>query len=230
VSTVPFLFRIQRAGNFTRHIRLLRKRASLRFLLDLARYTGALATVVGLARLRRRVFGSGAAADASFAEVADLPEEIDELFSNLRGAYGLIGDRRAAAMRTKLPTHDARLVRIVLRRSGAIAGWVVVSISQLSNHTQFGNMKLGCIVDGLAASADVGILIREACRRLAEARCDLLVSNQTHPAWIEGLRKQGFYRGPSNFVLAISPAFEASRSAGSTAHFNRADGDGPINL
>ena len=230
VSTVPFLFRIQNAGNFTKEIRWLRKGAVVRLALDLARYTGALAVIVGLPRVRRRVFGSGTPAGVSFAEVADLPEEIDELFSRVRGHYGLLGDRRAAAMRTKLPTHDSRLVRIVLRKSGTIAGWVVVSISQLSNHTQFGNMKLGCIVDGLAAPADVELLIREACRRLDEARCDLLVSNQTHPAWIDGLRQQGFYQGPSNFILAISPAFQASRSAGSTAHFNRADGDGPINL
>jgi hypothetical protein len=65
---------------------------------------------------------------------------------------------------------------------------------------------------------------------LEEARCDLLVSNQTHPVWIESLRRQGFFRGPSNFILALSPAFEACRPAGSSAHFNRADGDGPINL
>jgi hypothetical protein len=230
VSKVPFLFRIENARNFTREIRWLRKGAGLRFLLDLARNTGTLAGIVGLARLRRRVFGSATPAGVSVVEVADLPEEIDDLFSNVRGDYGLMCDRRAAAMRKKLPTHDTRLLRFVLRRFGKVAGWVVVSISQLSNHTQFGNMKLGCIVDGLAVPADVGLLVGEACRRLEEARCDLLVSNQTHPAWIESLRRQGFFQGPSNFILALSPALEACRSAGSSAHFNRADGDGPINL
>ena len=230
VSTVPFLFRIENAGNFTREIRWLRKGAGLRFLLDLARNTGTLAVIVGLARVRRRVFSSGTPAGISFAEVTDFPEAIDALFSNVSGDYGLMCDRRAAAMRKKLPTQDSRLVRIVLRRSGNVAGWVVVSISQLSNHTQFGDMKLGCIVDGLAAPADVGVLIGEACRRLEVARCDLLVSNQTHPAWVEGLERQGFFQGPSNFILALSPAFEACRSCGSTVHFNRADGDGPINL
>jgi hypothetical protein len=230
VSTVPFLFRIENAGNFTREIRWLRKGAGLRFLLNLARITGALAIIVGLARLRRRVFGSATPAGISFTEVADLPEEIDELFSKVGDDYGLMCDRRAAAMRKKLPTHDSRLVRIVLHRSGNVAGWVVVSISQLSNHTQFGDMKLGCIVDGLAAPADVAVLVGEACRRMEEARCDLLVSNQTHPAWIDGLGRQGFFQGPSNFILALSPAFEACRSGASAAHFNRADGDGPINL
>jgi hypothetical protein len=230
VSTVPFSFRIENARNFTREIRWLRKGAGMRFGLDLARNTGMLAGVLGLARMYRRIIGSSTPVGVSFDEVADFPEEIDEVFSNVRGDYGLMCDRRAAAMRKKLPTHDSRLLRIVLRKSGSVAGWIVVSISQLSNHTQFGNMKLGCIVDGLAVPADVGLLIGEACRRLEQARCDLLVSNQTHPAWIEGLRRQGFLNGPSNFILAVSPEFEACRSAGSTMHFNRADGDGPINL
>jgi hypothetical protein len=230
VSRVPFLFRIGSARNFTREIRWLRRGVGLRLVLDLARNTGTLAGIVGLARVRRRVFGFRIPTGASFAEVPDFPEEIDELFSTVRGDYGLMCDRRAAAMRKKLPAHDSKLLRIVFRRSGKIAGWVVVSISQLRNHTQFGNMKLGAVVDGLAAPADVGPLIGEACRRLEETRCDLLVSNQTHPVWITALRRQGFFQGPSNFILALSPPLAACRATVSSAHFNRADGDGPINL
>jgi hypothetical protein len=230
VSQVPFLFCIQNAGNFTREIRWLRQRAHLRFLLDVARNTGTLAAMVGLARLRRQVFGSRAPASAVFVDVPDFPQEIDELFFSVRGEYGLMCDRRAAAMRKRLPVGDSRLVRIVLRISGKLAGWVVVSISQLSSHTQFGNMKLGCIVDGLATPTHVGLLVAEACRRLSAARCDLLVSNQTHPAWIESLRREGFFQGPSNFILALSPLLAASRATAPSAHFNRADGDGPINL
>jgi hypothetical protein len=230
VSKVPFLFRIEDARKFTQEIRWLRRGAGLRFLLDFARNTGALAGIVGWTRLHRRVFGSRTPAGVSFAEVPDFSEEIDELFFKVRGDYGLMCDRRAAAMRERLPAKDSKLLRIVLRRTGKVAGWVVVSISQLSSHTQFGNMKLGCIVDGLAGLPDVGLLVREACRRLEKARCDLLVSNQTHPVWIASLRRQGFYQGPSNFILALSPPLAASRAGVSSVHFNRADGDGPINL
>ena len=230
VSTVPFLFRIENARNFTKEIRWLRQTARLRLLLDLARNTGTLSGIVGLARLWRRVFDFRSPPGVSFTEVADLPDEIDELFFNVAGDYGLLCDRRAAAMRARLPASDSRLLRMVLWKSGKVAGWVVVSISQLSSHTQFGNMKLGCIVDGLAAPADVGLVVGEACRRLEGAQCDLLVSNQTHPAWIASLRRQGFFQGPSNFILALSPSLAACRADVSSAHFNRADGDGPINL
>jgi hypothetical protein len=217
VSTVPFLFRIENARSFTKEIRWLRQRAGLRLLLDFARHTGALGGVAGLLRLRRRLFGTGVPATISCTEVPELSEEIDELFFDVRGEYGLMCDRRAAALRARLPASE-------------LAGWVVVSISQLCNHTQFGNMKLGCLVDGLALPADVGLLVAEACRRLEQARCDLLVSNQTHPAWIAALQRQGFFRGPSNFILACSPSLAAHRAEVASAHFNRADGDGPINL
>lgn len=229
ISTVPFFFRVENAGNFTREIHWLRQRWAIRHLLDLSRYTGLLAAITGLARRRRRIFAARAPAEVSVSEVATLPDEIDQLFSRLSDGYGLLCDRRAAAMRKKLPPHDPRFSRLILRRSGVLAGWIVVSASQVRNHRQFGNMTLGCIVDGLAAPQDVDLLIVEGCKRLAAANCDLVVSNQSHPAWISALRRQGFFRGPSNFVLALSPELAAC-AVGTLMHFTRADGDGPINL
>lgn len=229
VSRVPFLFRIENARNFTREIRWLRQRVRYRHVLDVARATGILGGFVGLARLRRRVFTTRIPPDIAVREVPRLPEDIDELFSRVHGDYGLLCDRRAAAMNKKLPPQDAKLSRLLLYRSGKLAGWVVFSRSHLRNHPQFGNMTLGCIVDGLAAPGDVAMLVGEACKRLAAASCDLLVSNQLHPAWISALRRHGFLAGPSNFVLALSPQL-AARAVGTLMHFTRADGDGPINL
>ena len=229
VSKVPFLFRIENAGNFAREARWLQQREALRYALNLARISRILAASIALARLSRRVLGVRVPADVSVSEEPGLPEAIDGLFARVRGDYGLLSDRRAAAMGKKLPSQDPRLTRLILRRRGELAGWVVVSVSRLSNHTQFGSMTLGCIVDGLAAPADVAVLLAAALRRLAAANCDLLVSNQSHPAWTAALRRHGFFRGPSNFVLALSPEL-AAHSAANLMHFTRADGDGPINL
>jgi hypothetical protein len=229
IETVPFLFRIENAGNFSREIRGLRRPRAMRYVLDISRDTGMLAAFVGLGRLHRRLFVREPQPDTTVSEVPNLPEEIDALFSRVRGSYGLLCDRRAAAMRQKLPPQDPRLTRLVLHRSGELAGWLVFSVSRLRDHTQFGNMTVGCIVDGLAAIADVETLAAEACARLRAGHCDLLVSNQSHPAWIAALRRQGFFRGPSNFVLALSPDLKA-RVTASARHFTRGDGDGPINL
>jgi hypothetical protein len=229
VSKVPFFFRVERAGNFSREIRWLRQRRVVRLVLDLARISGVLGGAVALARLWRRVFGPSAPRDLEFVEVADFPSELDQLFSDLRVEYGLLCDRRAAAMQGKL-TRDPKLSRWLLWRRGALIGWVVLSRSKLKNHAQFGNMSVGCIVDGLAAPGDVKALLAAACAHLEAAECDLLVSNQCHPAWMAALRRQGFTEGPSNFVLALSPALAATLAGGKTMHFTRADGDGPINL
>jgi hypothetical protein len=229
VTRVPFLFRIENAGNFAREIRWLRQRAAYRLALSVARWTGLLAGFVALVRLSRRALARTLPPGVSLSEVPELPADVDALFFRVRDEYGLLCDRRAAAMRHKLPPRDPRLSRLLLCRSGKPAGWVVCSKSRLQNHAQFGNMTLGCIVDGLAASADVELLVGEACQRLSAAGCDLLVSNQTHPAWIAALRRQGFLSGPSNFVLALSPDL-AARAAGTLMHFTRGDGDGPINL
>jgi hypothetical protein len=230
VSEVPFLFRIEHPGAFTREIRWLRQRARLRILLETAYRTGMMAAMVGLGRLFRRKSAPRAPENVSIDQVPELPPDIDDIFLSLRGDYGLLCDRTAAAMRWKLPLRDSKLVRLVLSKSGKAAGWIVLSRSRLSNHTQFGNMTLGCVVDGLAAAEDVDLLVAEGCRRLEAGGCDLLVSNQSHPAWISALRRQGFLQGPSNFVLALSPPLASARAAATCAHFNRADGDGPINL
>jgi hypothetical protein len=87
---------------------------------------------------------------------------------------------------------------------------------------------------------------------------DLIVSNQLHGAWCTALVESGFRAGPSNYLLALSPALaeaagggEMRRQAGVDRlkpvppwqaeavgklklalpfHFNRGDGDGPIHL
>jgi hypothetical protein len=227
VAPVPFFFRIEHAGAFAREIRWLRRKPVARWALDACRYTGVLAATVALGRARRRL--SGAPADIEWVEVPDLPAEVDALFEDVRSQYGLLCDRRAAAMQGKLP-RDNKLSRCLLYRGGVLRGWAVLSQSSLQGHLQFGNMSLGCIVDGMAAPGDVDALVHAASARLQSSGCDLQVSNQTHPAWIAALRRHGFYGGPSNFILALSPALIAAKGAGSLLHFTRADGDGPINL
>ena len=228
VSKVPFLFRVERAGRFARELRWVRQRRAWRRILDLARYSGALALYVGLSRLRRRVFSARPPRDLTLHPTASFPADVDELFLRVRESYGLLCDRRAAAMNRKLPPADPKLFRLLAYRSGRLVGWVSYSRSQLNEHAQFGDMALGCIVDGLAEPEVIDALVSSACARLAG--CDLLVSNQSHPAWIAALRRQGFSLGPSNFVLALSPALAAAADRGRPMHFTRADGDGPINL
>jgi hypothetical protein len=129
--------------------------------------------------------------------------------------------------------------------------------TQMQGHKQFGDMRVGTIVDCLAPPESAGAVIRAAAGLLEQRGVDLIVSNQLHGAWCTALVESGFRAGPSNYLLALSPALAeaagggemrrqagvdrlkpvpplhlqgARRPTGAPFHFNRGDGDGPIHL
>ncbi len=89
-------------------------------------------------------------------------------------------------------------------------------------------------MDGLAAPEDVAAVVSAAARFLESRGVDLIISDQSHEACGAALRREGFFPGPSNYVIGVSP-----KTAGLAApfeervrqaHINRGDGDGPIHL
>jgi hypothetical protein len=110
----------------------------------------------------------------------------------------------------------------------------VLSDLRMSGHRHFGDLRVGGLIDGFAAVADVPAVVQTATRHLLDRGVDLIVSNQSHHAWCNGLRAAGYLSGPSNFALALSKELNAMVTAagigGADLHFNRGDGDGPINL
>jgi hypothetical protein len=131
--------------------------------------------------------------------------------------------RDAETLDELYPAGDPRFLRV---RAGG--GWALVLDTQMAGHKQFGDLRVGTIVDGLAAPESVGAVVRAAASLLEQRGVDLIVSNQSHPAWVRGLVEAGFRAGPSNYLVALSPEF--AKTAGSDFHFNRGDGDGPIHL
>jgi hypothetical protein len=93
---------------------------------------------------------------------------------------------------------------------------------------------LGSIVDCFASVSDAAKVIGAARDCLESRGADLIVSNQSHTAWRRGLRQAGFLPGPSNFIFASSPKLTTMLCERGVQeqdlHFNRGDGDGPINL
>jgi len=139
-------------------------------------------------------------------------------------------DRSPAALNLKFPPSDNRFTRLVVRSQGVVLGWAVLSVSQLSDHKQFGNMRLGALVDQICLPGFEGAVLSHVLEVFARAEVDLIVSNQTHHRWQKALSRTLFAQGPSNFALARSPALSAWSGSLETTHFTRGDGDGPINL
>jgi hypothetical protein len=90
---------------------------------------------------------------------------------------------------------------------------------------------VGVIVDGLSLPEDAGTVIQAATEALIETGVDLIISNQSHPAWRRALGAAGFIRGPSSWGFAAAPAFarliDTLDPGGGAVHLNRGDGDGP---
>ena len=102
----------------------------------------------------------------------------------------------------------------------------------MQDHKQFGDMRVGTIVDCLAPPESAGAIVRAAASLLERRGVDLIVSNQLHAVWSRALLESGFRTGPSNYLMALSPAFALAAGGANhdQFHVNRGDGDGPIHL
>ncbi len=231
---VPFLFRVVRPARFLRGLPSLRTNPTRKLGLDLLALTGVgwlgAHLVQGLAarRIRR-------------PPVCDLEPQpgfgdwTDETWEASRRSYTLVATRDRSTLET-LYNGNAFPGLIVLRmtRNRKDIGWAAVLDTAMSGHRQFGNLQVGSIVNGFSAPENASAVVQAATLFLEQRGVDLIVSNQTHRAWVEGLRASGFLNGPSNFGLALSKALAAKipscEQRWGEFHFNRGDGDGPINL
>jgi hypothetical protein len=231
LKAIPFLFKVRHGFRFLRNIQYLRTTRFRRWLLDLLACSGlawAGARIVDAALSR----SSGPA--LAVEHTGEFSSWADELWWRCRDRYSMIGVRDASVLNVLYPPGDARFIRLKILDGRRVAGWSVVLDSTKSGDKYFGNLRVGSIIDCLALPEDAGRVMGVSVRALEERDVDLLVSNQSHPAWIRGLKRAGFLEGPSNFYFITSKQLTAllddDDPAGAGIHLNRGDGDGPIHL
>jgi hypothetical protein len=158
----------------------------------------------------------------------------DELWDRHKHQYGLIAVRDAGVLRILYPEEDKRFIRLRVSEGGRGIGWAVLLDTQMSGHKQFGDLRVGSIVDGMASTEDALTIIRAATDFLERRGVDLIVSNWRHDAWCAALKRSGYLRGPSNFIfsrsLELSRLLESSGVGEGQIHLTRGDGDGAIHL
>jgi len=229
LHAVPFHFKIIHPFRVARQLSYLRKSMLARVALDLAAWSGGawlLSRVVGRADpgIDRAVTATLQPAFGAWA---------DELWSECKARYTIIGDRSRQALDALYPAGDPRFMRVKVATAGKPIGWAVLLATDMRNHKYFGNLHVGTIVDCLAAPDATGGVMAGAVRSLQNRGVDLIVSNQMSAAWVHGLEQNGFRSGPSNFLFGASkPLLRLLKSDDQLAdsHLNRGDGDGPINL
>ncbi len=226
---VPFRFRVLRPRRFLREIRPLRQSAARRMAMDAAAWSGAGWLALRLLQ-RRRPGPSPAEVDT----VDRFGGWADEIWNRCAPLYASIAARDSARLNALYPPGRSGLTRLRVGIEGKAAGWAVLLDTRMRADRYFGNLRVGAIVDALAAPEYAPAVIRAAADALERAGVDLVISNQSHRAWWSALRDAAFLEGPSNFVLAVSPAWAQAlapfESRCQEVHINRGDGDGPIHL
>ena len=121
--------------------------------------------------------------------------------------FGAVRDESVLARLYDRPGN--RFLRVGIHDGGALRGWAVLLATRWTDHKYFGNMHVGSIVDLLAAPGYEGAVVDAAVARLEREDVDVMVTNQSFGPIREALRRSGFLVGPSNFLLAVSPALAA---------------------
>jgi hypothetical protein len=231
MASVPFHFKIISAYRFLRKIRFLRKTQLRRMALDLAAFTGVGWLAIKIAQMRRNVSLSG---EYHTDEVRSFQGWADKIWDTCRDNYLLQAVRDQETLQVLYAESDPRFHRLVVLQKENPVGWCVVMATHMKDHKHFGGLHVGTIVDLLCTPQSAGYLVRSSTELLRQLGCDLIVTNQSSAVLGAAFGKSGYLKGPSNFILAVSPElakdvspFESNLSK---FHFNRGDGDGPIHL
>jgi hypothetical protein len=229
---VPFWFRVVHPNVFLRNISILQGTALRRGVTELLRCSGL--GWLGIRTIHGIIGKYRCPVHVAYELVDEFSDWSDDIWQQSKGHYLLIPARDRQILRVLYPADDARFKRLKVTRDGKSVGWAVLLLTQMFGHKQFGNMRVGTLVDCLAKPDDARDVV--ACSRdfLMEGGADLLLSNQASQPWTQALKECGFLEGPSNFPFLAAPKvaalLEPFKDSAGGFHLNRGGGDGPINL
>jgi len=230
----PFLLRVVHPFRFLRKNRLLRTSPRNRLALDALAFSGA--GSIGL----RALHGVRAARHSRTPQAQATPFErfeawADAVWERVAPAYTVIASRDAATMNVLLPAGGwPGATKLRVERDGATLGWAAVLDTRMQDDRRFGTLRVGSIVDALAAPDDAEAVVGAAFRFLRARGVDVVISNQSHPAWIAGFAAHGFEAIPNRRVFAASPELQKRMAPFEEAQrglfLTNMDGHGPMRL
>lgn len=205
----PFILRITKPARFLRLNNYLRNSESRKLAFDVAAFTGL--GSIGIHAIHTALALKSPRPPALFtrprAEVFNKWEGwADELWERAKVEYDAIALRDAHTMNALVPDKGwPPGIRLKVHKGSAVLGWAVVMDTSMSNDARFGDLRVGSIVDALARPEDAADVVAAAHRFLEDRGVDLIVSNQSHPAWIDGFRRSGYLVLEKKRIFAVSP-------------------------
>lgn len=228
---VPFRFRILRPYRFLRGMETLRKDPIRRLAADLAAFSGTGWAAIRMLQAWKGRAGTRRSTRASAEVQPSFGPWADEIWTRCSGDYPLIAVRDRATLNFLFPQGNPLFTRLrITVPDGQTIGWAVVSTRKMEDHPQYGNLRVGQIIDALGHPEDAGTIIGVAADFLRRQGADVATCNHSHAAWVAAMDASGFLTGPSNFIFAAPPAMAALLAPfnenQTRLFFTRADGDG----
>ncbi len=233
ITQIPFFFKVIHPFAFCRKIRFLRRTFVRRLVLDGAAFSGTASVAMRVVQNFRRRTAAGLAG-VRVELVDQFDDWADGVWRRSCDQYSFIAVRDCDALKRMYPTADQRLLRLKITDEKGVIGWSLVIDSRMSNHKQFGTLRVGSFVDAMSRIEDVDRVVQVTTAFLENRGVDLIVSNQCHFDWCGALKRAGYLNGPSNYLFASSKALtrliDTANVPFEQYFLNRGDGDGPINL
>nr|MBC8487889.1 hypothetical protein [Bacteroidota bacterium] len=188
--SIPFYIKIIRTQQFLRNVTYFRNTILRRFLLDFIYVTGLGLIAVKLLQffLGGRIIQNNS---ISCDEVHEFSSWANDLWEECKDKYAMIAVRDNNTLNILYPSDRDRFIRLKISLNDRVIGWVVVLNTKMYNHKQFGNMRVGSIIDCLALPENASIVIVCATKYLENAGVDIIVSNQSHYSLCSALKKAG---------------------------------------
>jgi hypothetical protein len=227
LAPLPFLFKIVHPKRFLREMQALRTSPLRRSVMNVSAAVGlgwlGIRGVQSVLRARRP-----RSAPFTAERAGEFSTWTDALWLQTRERYRMAAVRDSEALSRLYPRAQEHFTRLRVSQGTTDLGWAVVG--ERRRDAKYGSLRVGSILDCWAAPENALAVAQAATRELESANMDLIVSNQSHMAWSRALEHCGFFKGPSNFILAASRKFAEllqpwDEKIG-TFHITRADGDG----
>lgn len=235
VITVPFYFTIMRPARVLKYMSYLRRSFKLRLICDILRYSGLGVSGTLLVKLYAKIRGYNSAINATTCNVVDaFGDWADSIWEKSAGDYSFIGKRSGQVLNQLYPPNNKRIIRLQINHKNATVGWGAVLLTTMHHDKYFGDCVVGSLVDYFSVPGCEAIVVSACTKYLRTAEADLIVSNQSTKKWGISFLKNGYFKGPSNFLFAPAPAItngiKTNDPTFEKVFLTRGDGDGPLGL
>ena len=232
ILETPFFFLVLNGKRFLRNIGPLRVRKERRAAAEILAVSGlGGAAFKAIQAMRRR-----SRFDERYRQepIQEFSEWADGIWLTSAAQYSLSAVRNAACLSFLYPGGGGPYYGLQMLEGDTPVGWVQMLDCKPRDRSYFGEMRVAALVDGVGPATAIPSLVHSAVEAARQRHADIVISNQMHGDWTSALKAAGFWKGPSNYLLALSKGLgkllEPLDEAIPRIHFNRGDGDGRVNL